>query len=1101
MKKTFRIPLALFLLIGYLNFAQEIVPYTGYDSIIAYAAERQQNGEYEKAIEALERINPNDSTYLSTLVTRSYFNILLKKYDEVIKLTDQGLKADSKDFQSSFVINKVVALLAKEQYEEAIRLCDEALETFPMNKTLWFNKGLSFEGLGRVKEAAQLYQKVILLDPTYKKVYLQLGNLCYRQELMSQALMCYDMYLFLEPDGSDSFSILKSLNEIVKSKNENKADPNVEISLDDKSFSEIDLILNNRIAMNQKYDTGNEIDIALTRQNHALMESLKAFSGKNGFWDRKIVPFFQWIMNNGHFDLFSYTLAYSIENESFKKIVEKNTDDISEFYSLAIQKWKEIAQTNTEEWYGNNQIVTYYYENGRLEGKGKMDGNTPVGPWEFYNDKGRSTIKGSFDSMGNREGKWISLNYEGIITEVAHYANGKLDGKNLQYYDDGKPKKVAIFIDDELNGEFKYYTANGALQQKKYFKNGKLDGTYQYFHEVGEELVYTKAEYIGGNVQEVLHQYYPTGQLESEISFSNGENNGPELNYYPNGQLSLEVNSKDGYWEGPYKSFYPNGTVKENGQTSEGYYSGHWQTFYSDGTLESDFDYGDKGKITGVYKYYDKDGKIHYQYEYRKGDIIAYTFYDKEGVVIAEERKKGGEFYYKSYSPYGKINSEGLYDIKGGKVGEWKFYNSHGLLSDKGNYNDDKLHGENRSYYPNGNLLSKSPYVNDTLNGYYAEYHINGKIKSQGWYKDGQQHGEWRTHAPDGTVTAINYLHKGQLHGEQIFFSGKGIKKSVSIYDFGTNIKEIIYDKKGQKAFEIPFEPQDGKYRVKGYHYNQQPSIEYTYLNGIKHGPFTIFDFYGRKKTTGQYLNGNMHGKWLWFHDNGKVETEANYINGELDGDYIFYYDDGVIDTKYHYLLGNREGEIKSFHENGNLYVKANYLNNEYHGRRETYDPEGNLQIVRFYEHGRLMGYSYLDSESNELPMIPIENETGNIVSYYSNGNVSREMEYKYGVLTNEFKEYYFLGNLWEEAFFVEGEYEGKRIEYFPDGQAKSERVYELGLLNGVSREYFKNGTLKKEVNYLFDVKEGVSKIYNQDGKLQKEETYFNDSIISSSSM
>ena len=54
MKKTFRIPLALFLLIGYLNFAQEIVPYTGYDSIIAYAAERQQNGEYEKAILTLQ---------------------------------------------------------------------------------------------------------------------------------------------------------------------------------------------------------------------------------------------------------------------------------------------------------------------------------------------------------------------------------------------------------------------------------------------------------------------------------------------------------------------------------------------------------------------------------------------------------------------------------------------------------------------------------------------------------------------------------------------------------------------------------------------------------------------------------------------------------------------------------------------------------------------------------------------------------------------------------------------------------------------------------------------------------------------------------------
>ncbi|WP_375587441.1 hypothetical protein [Flagellimonas aurea] len=1099
MKKTLLLLLALS--VSYFNLAQEKIPFVDFDSIISQVANEQQKGQYEKALEILGQINPNDSSYLSSVVTKSYFNILLKNYDEVIRLTDLGLQEDCKDLCSSYIINKVVALLGKEKYQEALNLCDEGLQKFPMNKTLWFNKGLSFESLGQIEDAVKMYQKVILLDPLYKKVYLQLGNICYKQELMSQALMCFDMYLLLEPDAENAFATLKSLNDVVRSKNKNSRNPNLNISIDDNSFEEIDLILNNRVAMNEKYETGNEIDIALTRQNHALLESLKNFTGNGGFWDKKFVPFYQWIVNNGHFDVFSYTLSYSIENESFKKIVEKKTDEISEFYGIAKQKWTDIVQKNTEEWYGKTETITYYYENGKLGAIGKMEDNTPSGKWNFYNDQGRLTVTGNFNSSGNREGDWTWYNYNGQKSETGNYIDGNLNGLNHQYYENGNKKIIASYKEGKLDGEYRYFTEKGALQQKKHFKNDLLAGTYQSFYDVGEELLESKVEYIEGNARGTYFEYYPTGTVKSEINFVNGENNGPEHSYYLNGKLSMDANSKDGYWNGPYKTYHPNGNPKEVGQTNTGYYVGHWQTFYSNGALESDFYYDDDGKTTGEYKYYDKDGKIHYQFEYRKGEVIAYKFYDKEGAVIDENRKKGGEFYYKGHSPYGKIISEGLYDIKGGKVGKWKYYTSHGVLSDEGNYEDNKLSGEYKKFYGNGELLSVSPYTNDTLNGYYAEYHLNGKLKSQGWYKDNLQHGEWRTYSPAGMVTAINFFHKGILHGEQQFFSGEGIKKNSSIYDFGENVKDIAYDKQGNIVYEINHRGHDGKYEMIVYHYNKKPSVKFTYVNGVKHGPCTLFDFYGRKKTTGEYLNGEMHGKWIWFHDNGNVETEANYMNGELEGDYVFYHEDGSIDLKYNYLLGKREGEVNSYYENGNIYTKVKYLNDEYHGRRETYGPDGNLQIVRFYEYGRMIGYSYLDENSKELPMIPIENETAKIVTYYDNGKVSREMEYKNGLLINEFKEYYYSGQLLEEVFYIDGEFDGKRSEYFSNGNVKEEEVYQLGKRDGIAKEYYSNGNLRKEVNYLYDIKEGVSKSYNEDGKLQKEELYFDDSIISSKTL
>lgn len=130
--------------------------------------------------------------------------------------------------------------------------------------------------------------------------------------------MCFNMYLLLEPDADNAFTILNSLDNIVKSKNENSRDSKIMLSEDDNSFEEIDLVLTNRIALNTNYKTGNEIDIALIRQNHALLQQLKDFSGNNGFWDTKFIPFYKWIQDNGYFDIFSYTIiSFEFHNNTY----------------------------------------------------------------------------------------------------------------------------------------------------------------------------------------------------------------------------------------------------------------------------------------------------------------------------------------------------------------------------------------------------------------------------------------------------------------------------------------------------------------------------------------------------------------------------------------------------------------------------------------------------------------------------------------------------------------------------------------------------------------------------------------------------------------
>ena len=765
MKKVLQLTLALFLTLQ-CSWSQEKFEFVDIDEIGNQAGIASDKGDYQKTLELLNKVSKNDSSYCSILISKSYYLLNTEQYDKAIETANEGLNLGCYDNRLSLYINKGVGYVNKDNYEEGLKTYNEALKTYPYYYKLWYNKGIALEKLERPEEAAEAYKKAIIYDPSEKSAHLKLGNLCYKQGLMAQALMCFNMYLLLEPDGEGAFDILRSLNELVASKNDNEPDPDLEISADDEAFEEIDLILTNKIALNKKYKIDNKIDISLVRQNHALLEQLKDFEGNDGFWDKKYVPFFKWIQQSGQFDNFIYTLVYSIENEKFKKIVDKNLKEIKSFIGDMVGKWYEVNQMYPAEFKGKVQDVYHHYSEGRLQALGKMMGDNMVGDWEFFNSLGQLKSTGSFKS-GSRDGDWTWFTTKGDISETIKYVNGKLNGPNIVYFENGKVKIEANYKDEQLDGEYKYYNEDGAMLQKKYFKAGELDGTYLAYFKVGDAIQPEyKFTYENGDVKGEGFEYYADGSVYAHMVFENGDRHGVQKTYAYNQNVVEEITYANGKLHGPYTLYYENGNKKEEGNSVEGWFNGPWKIYYEDGTLQADLTY-DSGKVQGVAKYYDRDGKPHYEYEYRRGEIIAYKFYDKSGKVIKEGRKKGGEFSYKGFWPNGNPMSEGVYDIKGGKKGPWKFYNSNGQVDNEGNYRENMAQGEHKVYYKNGNLQILSHYENDSINGYYVDYYMNGQIEDHGYYKGSQPQGEWRYYYKDGTLKSVYFFHKGELNGEQ----------------------------------------------------------------------------------------------------------------------------------------------------------------------------------------------------------------------------------------------------------------------------------------------------------------------------------------------
>lgn len=1089
-----KILLPLILLMSTLVIGQQKLPLLDVEALQKQAAESIQVGNFEKTLEILEKIPTNDSIYCGSLVSRTYYLLQLENYQEVIEITNTGLNDDCEDSDLYFYINRGVAYKYLKQYDQAIATFDEALAKYPKYAQLWFNKGVVLEKMGNIKEAIITYQQAILLKPRYARPHLRLGNIAYTQNNLAQAMMALNMYLILEPEGASTLAVVSGLNEKVSIKNPNTPIPDLQISEDEGSYEMINLILDNKIALNSNYKTGNKIILPVINQSHAMLDQLKNYEVEKGFWAEIYVPFYKWVEANGHFNNFAYRLLYSTTNKDYQKIINSEKENIISFVGMAYPKWMDIVSNSDFRILEEDRGMNFNYANDYLEAIGKMENKSITGPWSFYSNFGAFSGRGSFDKEGKRDGKWSWYYPDGSLKEEAVFKNGVLEGENTSNFPNGKPNYVAQFKNDELEGEYLLYNDKGALLQKKHFKNGKLDGIYNEYFAVGEIIPEFYVEYKNGGIDGIVKEYFSNGTLYMEYAAKNDLKEGPEKTYYPTGTLYYEVNYANGEYQGSYKKYYENGELWETGTYVNNSIEGPVKLFYPDGTLNNELTYV-KGKIHGVYKTYAKDGKLFNEYEYKSGEITSYAFYDKAGSIIGEGKKRKGEFDFKGYNPYEQIFSEGRYNVSGGKTGNWKYFTNNGVLSSTANYIEDAIDGEYVEYFLNGDKKTAINYSKGSPEGYYADYHPNGNIAAQGWYKNGTRQGEWQTYFINGTTSSTIYYHKDKLHGLQQYFSASGKVLSRSMYKFGDPVYQEHFDVEETMYSREEYSTKENKYTIKNTHVNGGPNYETSYVNGVKHGPYRVFRFNGEKKLIGNYLNGKKHGTWTWFYENGKPETVINYLLDEIHGEYNFYYENGEPENKYLYNLGKKTGTWYSYYENGNTHTVTNYFDDETHGRKEFYCPEGNLQLVRLYEHGRLMGYTYLGTNNVEVTPILLENETGTVTSYFSNGKIARKMVYKNGKINSTYKAYYVTGQLSDESPRVDGYYHGILKDYYPNGKLKAESPYVFDTLQGLVKKYWENGNIREEIPYLNHSKEGEARYYNENGKLIKTEKYFGGEI------
>ena len=202
-----------------------------------------------------------------------------------------------------------------------------------------------------------------------------------------------------------------------------------------------------------------------------------------------------------------------------------------------------------------------------------------------------------------------------------------------------------------------------------------------------------------------------------------------------------------------------------------------------------------------------------------------------------------------------------------------------------------------------------------------------------------------------------------------------------------------------------------------------------------------------------EFKNGFAAGKWEYYANNKKTIV-MTYLNGYLDGEYIKYYSGGDVEIKGRYLKGQKNGKW------------------------ETFKSDGTIKLTEVYEKDNLTKK----------------------ITYYTDGSVDRERNYKNGKEHGIDKQYTFEGTLKAEKNYVNGKQVGAQMQFYTssaDNYIEKSNYNEQGKLDGKFTETFeKNGAVKTKGQYKDGRKVGKWVYGYASGSLYKEEEYENGKLI-----
>lgn len=1053
--------------------------------------EAHDAGKYEEAIAHYQSIYEGDTNYLTALYEIALSTQFVDPAKAINICKDAMQLEDVQDHYMYYtILNACYDELGK--HDEALETINEATEEYPNFHLMHYNKAVTLQAQEKYEEALETYKKTLEINPFHFNSHFAIGRLAANNRDYTKAIFPLSTAIIVEPNHPNAIEALKLLDELLRITYEGEITKIELAASDEDDFSAINEIIESKVVLDKKYKTQASVGFLFTNQIHAALETIKKNKKNNGWFSEKYLPVFTELYKQNKFGDFADFLFVPSSNENISKIVSKKTKELKEFRNWFVKEYKELY--NKVE--GKKNARKYYYNNGKVESIGEKKKDKEIGDWVGFNHlNGFKKYEGNLGKNG-KNGAWKYYHSNGVLKEETEYKNGEANGKHRYYYDNGILNYEGTYKDDKLNGFFTFYDAKGIKYREANYKNSVYHGTYKDFYPNG--MVKLETNFVDGLIEKELKKYFKNGAVKEISNYKNDKYHDLSKTFYNSGKLEGEYNYVDGKLNGSYTLYHQNGKEKYKSQYKDGKEFGSVKEYYLDGSLSIEKTLDENGKENGKEIHYDRKGNKTFEQTLKKGEIIAYKFFDRKGSILSEAKKKNKKFFVDNRNPDNIKVAEGNFQIGNkGKTGLWKYYTKYGLLESEIEYKDGVMEGVYKEYNTLGKISTETRITKkEPLTEWVVNYFPSGKVKSNGWRVNNSLEGKWEIFHENGKLRQTEVYLNGQLNGPVVnyFFNGKISDKLFYKYD--DLIKIHVYDTLGtliQKQNLYPNEVME----IEVKNNFGKPKYKYSKVGNWFEGDYKSYYGNGKLSAEGNYKSNQIQGEYKQYHENGKLKSTGTYNNGRLNGAYTEFYANGEKESYGEYKDDNPIGKLIYYYDNGEISSLSNYENGIRDGASEWFDRKGNLQMVRYYENGKVVGYAYHGKDGKLMDMIPIPPDgTADIQSKFPNGEKSRTYTTKNNIFDGKILEYSLNGNVSEEANYLNDIRNGERKEYYYDGTLKSELNYELNDKQGAHKTYYPNGKIKAEINYIFGYKHGNAYYYNENGVKTLSRYYYYGTIV-----
>jgi len=700
----------------------------------------------------------------------------------------------------------------------------------------------------------------------------------------------------------------------------------------------------------------------------------------------------------------------------------------------------------------------YYYSNGPKRSWGNLDNDGKrTGTWSDRYESGIMSSRAEYKA-GEIEGLALFYHETGALSDSIHVVDGKRNGQVCMYYEMGGLRNCKTTVAGAWTGPVTEYYRNGAPEWTYALKEGITEGTVKQQYNTGGTAFI--GEYINDLRSGTHNEMYPDGAKKSSYSYTEGKGNGAYTKWSADGMLSEEGTLKNNVIIGERKTYDQWGTLDVLMRFDE---QGRAQ-----GTRVENNDEGNPF----VEMEYNKDLLIRYSYRDRTGKVIGEGTRSKgrfdlkgynmdsglrvEGVYLDEGQKDGK---WKYYQADGTLENEE--NFKNGEPdGKQLFYSEDGS-----NFGFDENYSRNditytafERYYRDGKMLYEGQIKGDNNDGAYRRYYPDGTLDQDLYYVAGRFHGWQVYYDVDGKKIYATRYENGTMM-EQINYDRDGnAYETVVVTPGAFEFVQHHYNGAVRSRWAVMNAMLNGK--ATWYYPDGSVEVEGEFLNGDRHGKWTGYHTNGKKSYEREYVMGNSIGQYTQWFANGTMQSETPYVAGYVSGLAKEYHDNGKISFQRNYGYGNYHGDHSSYTLNGEPQMVRFY----HKGRLYAYGSptaDGTVKDTIHVSSG-IANCTSTFPDGTKARQINFRNGEidGKFIEYHANGKVMESAEYQVGQIVGEHEEFYADGTPKQTTPYVAGLKHGEQIAYWNTGKVKEKRNFKFGEEQGLRTFHDQTGKL-----------------------------------------